>query len=1069
MSAAHALRQILGQLGISPERAEEVDFENADPVLATRLRVGEAAAAAIGAVGLLACDLWKLRGGGDQKIGVDVRAAAASLLSFAYQRVAGPELPPIDARVRLTDFYRTRDDSWLLLHNSFPRTTDATLELLECGAEKDSVATAIAKWDAAELEDVMAERGLCGARVRSAGEWRLHHGKLVGAGHPGRARAAGERGRELPRPGIALPDRHVDRLAGAQRRTRGRHRSRGASRAAERVPDALRNRHASRARAAAVRDAAALGTPQRPARDPRGMLALRLSQLVYSALGALTLLSACAHPALLDDPAPPDETHILPGLKARVVVFRDEHAIPYIVAESLEDALRAQGYVTAHDRLYQLEFLKTLSKGQLSEWIGERGLTSDRLVRTVGIPQLGRRQALLLSEDERRFYLAYLEGVNAYIENRPRDHAPGLAKLGISAKPWSLEEVLALQFFQIWSSSVNWRQELLTQQIIDKLGGDKAREISQLTINPDDESDSESRHGQRSEGLGLWISAELMDALPRASAIGSNAWAVDSEHSESGGALLASDPHLEAITLPGFWHPAAIVTRELRAVGGATPGSPGFGIARTEHIAYGATNGYADVVDLFIESEDPQRAGHYLEGDRSLRFETREETIRVRDRNAATGFRSERLAVRSTRRGPIISDHGMELSSGKLLSLRWSVPERLGSEMGARGLLTARSLKQARGAIGKIAVPLNHVVVDHRGNIARISSGGVPIRTRGDGSAPTAVRDEEDAWAGFIPQDAMPRVENPAAGWVGAANHRVLPGDYPYAYSTYFSHSWRYRRLLELFDGLTTTNAEEQWRFQRDEKNVLAERVVPMLLPALRADESTRGTAETLANWDFFDSSDAQAPLLFQALYRHFAHRTFRDELGGELSGHLLESWYYWHERLERMLSDPHNAWFDDIRTPQVESRDDLFRLAAGDAQDELRAKLGDDPSRWQWGRLHSVEFASPVRAAQAGGGCPGGGKHAIGGSGETLARALYRFARPYDARVIASMRFVADFGDPDKVTAVIPGGVSGRCGDPHGRDQLDAWLTGEPVHWWFSDDAIRTHAVSKELLLPTP
>jgi penicillin amidase len=269
--------------------------------------------------------------------------------------------------------------------------------------------------------------------------------------------------------------------------------------------------------------------------------------------------------------------------------------------------------------------------------------------------------------------------------------------------------------------------------------------------------------------------------------------------------------------------------------------------------------------------------------------------------------------------------------------------------------------------------------------------------------------------------------------------------------------------------GLTKTNAEEQWRFQRDEKNVLAARSLPLLLPALRQHEDTRAAAQTLASWDYFDRTDEVAPALFQASQRQFARRTFEDELGEPLTTRLLASWYYWQERLQRMLDAPSNAWFDDTRTPAVETRDDIFHLAVLDAQRELRDKLGDDPAAWTWGRLHQVEFTSPVRAAQAGGGCRGGGRHELGGSGETLTRAIYRFAEPYQARVIASMRFVADLGDPDKVTGVIPAGVSGRCNDPHGVDQLGAWLSGEPIYWWFSDDAIREHAVSKELLQPAP
>jgi crotonobetainyl-CoA:carnitine CoA-transferase CaiB-like acyl-CoA transferase len=180
MSAPQALRGLLAQVGIAPERADEVRFEHADPVLPTRLLAGDAVAAAIGAVGLLVGDVWKLRGGGAQQASVNVRSAAASLLSFAYQRVEGPALPPVDDRTRLTDFYPTRDERWVLVHNSFPKTTDATLELLECSAEKEDVARAISRWDAATLEDTMAERGLCGARVRSADEWRSsEQGKVL--------------------------------------------------------------------------------------------------------------------------------------------------------------------------------------------------------------------------------------------------------------------------------------------------------------------------------------------------------------------------------------------------------------------------------------------------------------------------------------------------------------------------------------------------------------------------------------------------------------------------------------------------------------------------------------------------------------------------------------------------------------------------------------------------------------------------------------------------------------------------------------------------------------------------
>ena len=182
MSAASALRQLLVQQKLPAELADSVRFTNSDPVLATRFRIGEAAAAALAGVGLLASELWKQRGGHDQRIEVDLRAAAASLLSFAFTRVDDPKLPVSDDRFKLTDFYRTRDDAWFLLHNSFPKTAEATVALLGCQSDKQQVADAVAKWDAQELEDAFAERGLCGARVRGAQEWRSsEQGRVLAA------------------------------------------------------------------------------------------------------------------------------------------------------------------------------------------------------------------------------------------------------------------------------------------------------------------------------------------------------------------------------------------------------------------------------------------------------------------------------------------------------------------------------------------------------------------------------------------------------------------------------------------------------------------------------------------------------------------------------------------------------------------------------------------------------------------------------------------------------------------------------------------------------------------------
>lgn len=757
-------------------------------------------------------------------------------------------------------------------------------------------------------------------------------------------------------------------------------------------------------------------------------------------------------------------------LSAPVRVVRDEQGIPYIHAESLADAIRAQGWVTAQDRLLQIDFERYLAAGRLSELIGESALESDVALRLAGTTRHGRRHAELLGPADRRFYELYLEGLNAYIGQQTSEHQFGFGLLGTRPEPWTLTDVMTLQYFLNWSSSVNLQAELISQELIDRLGAEKAAEIRQVTINPDDNSGTGLDAAELppgSVGLNLKVEGAWLVPGPRPREIGSNQWVMSGARSVNGAPVLVNDPHIDARSLPGIWHPVGIITPEFRAVGVAGPGIPGLAVGRTSHIAFGVTNAYADVVDLFIETEDPQQSGHYLEGEQSFPFEVIEETLRVRERPGSSKFRTVPLKIRLTHRGPVISDHGMNVPDGKLISMRWTAPEAMAPDTGQYALFTARSVEEARRAVWSNTAPYNYVIADMDGNIGHATGGRVPIRTRGDGSSPLPVIDGRDAWGGFIPPEQMPGQTNPARGWIGNANHRTVPADYPYAYSTYFAASWRYRRMLELLDQPGPLSAEDHWEFMRDTRNSMAAQIAPLMAQALLATEDTRDLGQMLADWNHADDVGLIAPTVFQAVYREFARQTFVDELGADLCERMLGSWYYWHERLAQMVRVDSSAWFDDLATPAVETRDRIFQRAARLARSELTGLAGADPDQWQWGRLHTVTFFSPLVPGKGPASVFGAGTHPKEGSGETINRATYKFNKPYDATSIASLRFVADLADPDKVMAVLAGGASGRQFDAHLKDQTPAWLSGELRYWWFSDAAIASHARSELRLQP--
>lgn len=771
----------------------------------------------------------------------------------------------------------------------------------------------------------------------------------------------------------------------------------------------------------------------------------------------------------------------LSGLQAPVRVVRDGNGTPYIYAQTLDDLLFAQGFVTAQDRLFQMQLTRMFAAGRIAEMVGEKARNLDIRMRTIGFVRQARRHEAILDARTRRFLGRYLEGVNAFIR-QGRDLPVEFKLAGIRPEPWGIADSLSVIYLMGWDSAANLKSEIVARMLVERLGPEKAREIFPLNINPDERA--------RDAGAGFRVTAPrevqrqiilsgdagliafLKDEKPLAA--GSNNWAVGPKRSASGKPIVANDPHLDARILPGPWYPAGLVTPAFRAVGVTIPGVPGIIAGRNDRIAIGMTNAYGDAQDLFIETLDPRDPGRYLEGRVSRPFQVVPETIRIRDKKAPDGFREETVQVRLTRRGPVISGLFPGLKAEKLekaakvVTVRWSPFETMGPSLGLERLFTARSVGEVRQALGNVTtIMLNFVFADVDGHIGWQTTGRLPIRARGDGLLPVEVRDGGDPWRGWIPYAQMPARYDPPRGWLGTCNHKTVTRDYPYAYSTHLSPAFRYRRLAELMNAPGKVSAHKNWLYQRDTMNLLARDVAPVMARILLGAKETEQMGRILNKWDYYDYAGRSAPAIFQAVWIKFARRVFQDELGPELAGLMLDNWYFWEERLRAMVLAGESPWFDDVSTPRRETMADLFQEAGREAARELGDALGDNPARWQWGKLHRIEFVSPLRREGFGRGLVGGGSHPMGGSPETLYRAIYDFNKPYAVNVSASLRMVADLGDPDRVYAVLPGGVSGRLFDRHNRDQIRPFMDGEKRAWWFSDAMIERHAKYRLELKP--
>lgn len=795
-------------------------------------------------------------------------------------------------------------------------------------------------------------------------------------------------------------------------------------------------------------------------------LAIVLAAIVAAVAGAYLFVRAQGQPQV-------DGTLKLAGLSAPVKVLRDELGVPYVFAANVPDLIRAQGFVTAQNRLLQMELFRATWRGELAATFGPDALPADIRMRVLGMRRNGDRHAAKIDPATRALLQQYVDGVNAYVRDNAADHPLEPRLAGLAPSPWSVADLVTLVHFVHYTHATNFKAEVVAQKLIDKIGIERAKEIFPLTVNPDWEAKSAGLGGP---GAGQWLGVQWSDlaVAPETlnhQGLGSNNWAIAPSRSASGKAMVVNDPHLDSRILPGYWHPIGLFAPGVQAVGAALPGMPGIMVGRTKHVAFGVTNAYGDVQDLYIETVDPANPDHYLDGGKSVPFEVITETIKVKDKTAPGGMREETLKIRSTRRGPVITDHaGLGPKGDKLLVLRSTDAEVLNPVLGYEGLLTAPDAAAFDRELQKMDLMMfNFVFGDDQGAIAHRATGAVPIRAGGAGAIPHAPpADGSDDWTGFIPKDRMPGMLNPARGWVGTANNDTTPTDYAWYYTNYVAPDYRYRRIGQVLGDAQKMTVDDHWKLMHDDRNLQSDVLRKTIVAALQGTAAHKDLAAILEPWDGVDRADQAAPLVYQALYREIALGSFVNKLGEDVAQDMLSTWYFWQQRFDGLVATPDSPWFDDpATTDRRETLADVIRAAAPKARTALAAAQGEDPAGWRWGRSHTLRFVSPLRRSGAGQELLGGFTVERPGSGETLNRGVYDFMKPYEVNFFASMRVVTDFGDPDKIDAIVAGGVNERHFQPHQNDQARLLVANQRRSWWFDPAKAEANAKSTLQLVP--
>lgn len=748
------------------------------------------------------------------------------------------------------------------------------------------------------------------------------------------------------------------------------------------------------------------------------------------------------------------------GLQDEVTVVRESWGIPHIYASNPHDLFFAQGYVHAQDRFWQMEFWRRIGAGRLSEILGESALDQDRFIRTVGWHRAAARELEAMDEETLTVLEAYAEGVNAYISSHQRRLGLEFTALGLTGarfepEPWTPLDTISWGKVMAWDLSGNRSDELLRAQIAAKLGTSAVDTL--VPAYPDDRPVIVPSLTEASLQA-VPEAAFTPHALGTGGVLGSNNWVVAGERTETGMPILANDPHL-GIQMPSIWYEIGLHCEPVgpdcpyNVVGASFASTPGVIIGHNDHIAWGVTNLGPDVQDLFIEKVNPENPNQYAYQGEWYDMKIVREEIEVAGRDEPLV-----MDVRITRHGPIINDvvggtEEMWDFGWQPLAFSWTALQP-GSLMRSVILLDrASNWEEFREALSYWDAPSqNFGYADVEGNIGYQAPGRIPIRAAGDGAMPVPGWTGEYEWVDTIPFDELPRAFNPEEGYIVTANNAVVDESYEYLLTKDWAPGYRAQRIVELIEADTSLSLADMQAIQGNHSPVWAEEVLSYLLVLPSADASPRAAKalEMLREWDGRAVRDSAGAAIFEAFRLQLIDNTFGDELGAQLLERARPTAM---DALLDLLPEEDSPWFDDVTTPDVETRDEVLMQALEEAVEELTTTLGRNMSRWQWGELHTATFENQS-LGQSGIGLAervfNRGPFPVDGTVATVNQEGYSFSEPYGVTTLSSYRQVIDMNDFTRSVSMHTTGQSGHPFHHHYDDMIDSWrdIGYHPMLW---------------------
>ncbi|MDG2433177.1 penicillin acylase family protein [Flavobacterium sp.] len=733
----------------------------------------------------------------------------------------------------------------------------------------------------------------------------------------------------------------------------------------------------------------------------------------------------------------------LQHIQKETTVYFDDFGVPHIYAASNKDAMTALGYVHAQDRLWQMELMRRIAPGRLSELFGNVALKNDKFFSGLGIEAASAKAIAALDKNSESYQLtmAYLDGINDFLENGPTPIEFQL--IGVPKQKFTIEDVYNIYGYMSFSFAMAQKSDPLMTDIRDKYGIDYLKDLgldgsfASLQIK--------NAKGQQQEYAAISKAvAALLDNSPIPPFIGSNSWVIAPQKTKGGKVIFANDPHL-GFSQPGTWYEAHIVTPEMELYGCYLAGTPYPLLGHNREYAYGLTMFENDDIDLYQEENNPANAKQYKTPTGFDDYAVAERTIKVKDSSDVV------LNVKTTRHGPLMNDLIDGLDAKKPVAMSWIYTQQpLHILEAVYKLSHAKSKADFQNGVSLISAPgLNVMYGDAKGNVAWWATG--KLYKHKEGVNPNFILNGasgNDDIAEFLDFSKNPSAENPDWGYVYSANNQPEAVD-GFLYPGYYLPEDRAKRITTLLDAKPNWDKEAVSKMLVDNTSMVSPQIIKQFVSIVdqnKLSDMERSAIAILKKWQGTNDLKDVAPTIYNKWVYFYLKNTFEDELGAEGFKRFLDT-HIMKQVIANQISKEESVWWDNTNTEnKKETRAEVITKSFKETITSLEKQLGSSVEGWTWDKVHLVEFQHPIGKIAAFRQLFNVGPFATAGTNEVIDNQFYTYGDTpnYTVKGGPSTRRIVDFSDIENSWSILPTGQSGNPFSAHYKDQAELYNAGK-------------------------